>query len=140
MSTTTSAILERFEKQSTVLLTTFKRDGTPVRTPVSIVVRDGLAYFRTWDTAGKAKRLRNNPEVEVAPSTFRGEPTGPAVRGTARLLDAAEAKPIRRLLAGKYPLLHRVLVPLVHKMKRVHTVHYEVTLHAAGGSGGVTAS
>lgn len=137
---TTAAMLERFESQPTVLLTTFKRDGTPVRTPVSIVVRDGLAYFRTWDTAGKAKRLRHNPEVEVAPSTFRGEPTGPAVRGTARLLDAAEAKPIRRLLARKYPLLHRIAVPLAHKLMRVHTLHYEVTLHAADGPAGATAA
>ncbi|HEX6467550.1 MAG TPA: PPOX class F420-dependent oxidoreductase [Streptosporangiaceae bacterium] len=140
MSITTSAILERFEKQSTVLLTTFKRDGTPVRTPVSIVVRDGLAYFRTWDTAGKAKRLRNNPEIEVAPSTFRGEPTGPAVRGVARLLDAAEAKPIRRLFARKYPLLQRFLVPLGHKIMRVHTLHYEVTLQATEDGSGATPS
>ena len=123
----TESSLNRFDKQQTVLLTTFKRDGTPVGTPVSIVVRDGLAYFRTWDTAGKAKRLRNNPEVEITPSTFRGSPTGEVVRGTARLLGKAEAKPIRRLMARKYPLLQRVLVPLGHKIMRVHTLHYEFT-------------
>lgn len=126
----TESSLDQFDKQPTVLLTTFKRDGTPVGTPVSIVVRDGRAYFRTWHTAGKAKRLRNNPEVEIAPSTFRGSPTGQAVRGTARLLDKAEAKPIRRLLARKYPLLQRVLVPVGHKIMRVHTLHYEFIPHS----------
>ncbi len=125
----TGSQLDRFDKQPTVLLTTYRRDGTPVGTAVNIVVRDGRAYYRTWDTAGKAKRLRNNPEVEVAPSTVRGRPTGSAMRGTARLLSDAEAKPIRRMLARKYPMLQRILVPLGHKIMRVHTLHYEVTPH-----------
>jgi PPOX class probable F420-dependent enzyme len=133
--TATDQALERFADQKTVLLTTYKRDGTPVGTPVSIVVQDGRAYFRTWDTAGKAKRLRNNPEIEIAPfrdqlglPTGRGQVTGPAVRGTARLLSDAEARPVRRLLAGKYPFLQRIMVPITHKIKRVHTLHYELTL------------
>ncbi|HEY7483119.1 MAG TPA: PPOX class F420-dependent oxidoreductase [Streptosporangiaceae bacterium] len=135
--TTTDPTLERFADQKTILLTTYKRDGTPVGTPVSIVVQDGRAYFRTWDTAGKAKRLRNNPEVEVAPfrdrlglPTGHGTATGPAVHGTTRLLSNAEAKPIRRLMASKYPVLQRFLVPLGHKIKRVHTLHYELILDA----------
>jgi PPOX class probable F420-dependent enzyme len=126
----TESPLDRFADQPTVLLSTFRRDGTPVPTPVSIVVRDGHAYFRTWHTAGKVKRLRNNPEIEIAPSTFRGRQTGSAVRGTVRLLDKAEAKPIRLLLARKYPLLQRLLVPIGHKLMRVHTLHYEVTFDA----------
>jgi PPOX class probable F420-dependent enzyme len=130
----TDQALERFVDQKTVLLTTYKRDGTPVGTPVSIVIKDGRAYFRTWHTAGKAKRLRNDPEVEIAPfrdqlglPIGRGTQTGPAVHGTARLLSDAEAKPIRRLLARKYPFLQRYLVPIGHKIKRVRTLHYELT-------------
>src|SRR5262245_23368092 len=131
--TVTPSALRRLEQQKTVLLTTFKRDGTPVGTPVSIVVHDGRGYFRTWDTSGKAKRLRNNPEVEAAPfhdrlgmPTGHGTQTGPSDRFRVRLLDAAEARPIRRLLAGKYPLLQRFLVPIAHKIKRVKTLHYEL--------------
>jgi PPOX class probable F420-dependent enzyme len=134
MSFPTSA-LDRFAEQKTVLLTTFRRDGTPVGTPVSIVVHDGRAYFRTWHTAGKAKRLRNNPHVEVAPfqdrfglPTGRGTVSGSAVSGTVRLLTKAEAKPVRKLLAQKYPFLQRFLVPIGHKIKRVRTLHYELTL------------
>lgn len=129
----TPPALRRFEQQKTVLLTTYRRDGTPVGTPVSIVVHEGRAYFRTWDTSGKAKRLRNNPEVEVAPfrdrlglPTGHGTQTGPPIRGRVKLLDAAQAKPIRRLLARKYPFLQRFLVPVTHKIKRVHTLHYEL--------------
>ena len=36
--------------------------------------------FRSWHKAWKTKRLANNPQVEAAPSTLRGEPTGPAIR------------------------------------------------------------
>ena len=127
--------LDRFTDQRAVLLTTYRRDGTPVGTPVSIVVHDGRAYFRTWHTTGKAKRLRNNPDVEVAPyqdrfglPTGNGTVTGPAVPGTARLLSKAEAKPVRRMLTRKHPFLHGFLVPVTHKIKRVRTLHYELTL------------
>src|SRR5918994_6959571 len=61
-----------FARQRTVLLTTFRRDGTPVRTPVSIVVEGDRAFVRTWNTAGKANRIRSNPEVTIAPCTAGG--------------------------------------------------------------------
>ena len=43
--------LEPFVGQWAALLTTYKRDGTPVGTAVNIVVEDDHAYFRTCDTA-----------------------------------------------------------------------------------------
>jgi uncharacterized protein len=67
-----------------VRLTTFRRDGTPVPTAVHIVVDGDTAFFRTWNTAGKAKRLRHTPAVLVAPSTFRGHPRGPEIRAQAQ--------------------------------------------------------
>jgi PPOX class probable F420-dependent enzyme len=75
----TDAALAPLRQTKTILLTTFRRDGTPVATPVSIAFDGDRAFFRTWNTAHKAKRLRNNPTVEVAPSTLRGEPTRPAI-------------------------------------------------------------
>lgn len=87
------------------------------------------AVFRSFAKAGKTGRLRRNPAVEVAPSTFLGRPTGPAIRGTARLLDGAEARDAARLLSRKHPLLHGVLVPLAHRLgrrKTGRTVHFEL--------------
>lgn len=75
---------DQFVNQRTVLLTTYRRDGMPVGTPVNIVVDGNRAFVRTYDTAWKLKRIRNNPRVKVAPSTFRGQPTGPAVDARAR--------------------------------------------------------
>lgn len=127
VSTTASQAWAPFVRQKTVVVTTFRRDGTPVSSPVSIAVDGTAAYFRTWHTTGKARRLRRNSTVLIAPSTGRGRPTGPSVQGRAELLDGGEARHAARVLARKYPILHN-LVPLGHRLKRVRTLHYRVRL------------
>ena len=112
----------------TILLTTYRRDGEPVATPVSIAFDGDHAFFRTWHKAWKAKRLANDPRVEVAPSTLRGEPTGPAIRGRARRLESAEARRAAKALAGRHAVLQRVVVPLFHRLMRYRTLHYELEL------------
>jgi len=119
--------LEPFAEQWAVLLTTYKRDGTPVGTPVNIVVEGDHAYFRTWDTAWKLRRIRNNPEVEFAPSTARGSPTAPAIQARATVLEGKGSARAGRLLARKHPILHGLLVPLVHRLRGNKTMHVELT-------------
>ena len=123
---TPSRLLESFVGQWAVLLTTYKRDGTPIGTPVNIAVDGNRAFVRTFDTAWKLKRIHNNPEVEIAPSTWRGRPTGPAIRAHARLLEGEESAYAGRLLVRKHPILHRILVPLVHRLRGNETVHIEL--------------
>jgi PPOX class probable F420-dependent enzyme len=118
--------LDDLARCRTVRLETRKRDGTWVGTAVNLVVVDGRAFFRTYDASGKAKRLRNFSEVRVAPSTVGGRATGPAVDGLATLVDGADADLARGLLARKHPLLHRWLVPWMHRRKGWTTLHYAV--------------
>ena len=122
-----TSALEPFVDQNTVLLTTYRRDGTGVGTPVHIAVDGDRAYLRTWDTAWKLKRIRNNPEVEVAPSTVGGRPTRPAIRARARVLGGAESKYAAEMLARKYPILHGVLIPRLHRLRGNRTMHIELT-------------
>src|SRR3954449_294939 len=117
MSTAFSAVKDA----GTVLLTTYKRDGTGVGTPVSIAFDGDRAFFRTYDKAWKAKRLRHNPNVEVAPSTGGGKATGAAIHAHARLLDGADAKLAARSLAGRHRVLQAVLVPAFHRVMRYRT-------------------
>jgi PPOX class probable F420-dependent enzyme len=118
---------EAFRRRRTALLTTYKRDGTAVATPVTLAVDGERAYVRTWDSAWKAKRMRNNPSVLVAPSTVRGRATGPAIGARSRLLDGAEARHAARAIARRQPILQGVLVPLAHRVMRYRTLHYELT-------------
>ena len=119
--------LKTFVRQRAVLLTTYRRDGTPVGTAVNIAVDGDRAFVRTPHRTGKVKRLRNNPSVEIAPSTFLGKPTGPAMRARARLLSGDEATHASEVLARKYRILQGVLVPLAHRLTRSRTMHYEIT-------------
>jgi PPOX class probable F420-dependent enzyme len=126
VTTAPTLTLEPFVRQKTVLLTTYRRDGTPVGTPVNIAVDGDRAFVRTFDTAWKLKRIRNNPEVEIAPSTMRGEPTGPAIQARARVLSGSESEYAGRALARKYPILQGFFVPLFHRLRRHKTIHIEL--------------
>ena len=107
-----------FVDQKTIVLTTFRRDGTPVSTPINIAVDGDHAFIRSFAKAWKVRRLRNNPLVELAPSTTLGTATGPAIRARARLLDDRESRTAARALARKHPLLQGVLVPVSHRLFR----------------------
>jgi hypothetical protein len=118
--------LEVLKGAGTIVLTSYKRDGTPVPTPVSIAFDGDRAFFRSYDQAWKTKRLRNNARVEIAPATLRGKPTGPAVGARATLLAGAEAQVAARALARRHRLLQAVLVPFAHRLKHYQTMHYEL--------------
>jgi PPOX class probable F420-dependent enzyme len=76
------------------LLTTFRRSGEAVPTPVEIRARGERVYFTTWSTTGKVKRLAHTPNVTLARCTRMGKPTGPSVAGAARRLDGPEAEAV----------------------------------------------
>lgn len=102
--------VERLSKGNYLLVTTFRRDGTPVPTPVW-AGRDGddLIVW-TGPETGKVKRIRNNPVVELTVCDVRGKPRGDTVQGTARILDADESHRGRRLLKRKYGITGRLLI------------------------------
>ena len=80
------------ESSKTALLTTFRRGGEAVSTPLSIAVAGGKAYFVTASDSGKASRLAHTPRVTLAPCTVSGRVTGETVNGRARLLDPDERR------------------------------------------------
>jgi Pyridoxamine 5'-phosphate oxidase len=99
VGTAATPALAPFVRQKTVLVTSYRSDGTPVGTPVSIAVDGDRAVFRSFEKAWKTRRIRTNPRVDVAPSTARGTPTGLAVQATARR-PGGRRVPARRPAAG----------------------------------------
>ena len=102
--------IERLGRGSYLLVTTFRKDGTPVPTPVW-VGRDGDELIVwTQSKAGKVKRVRNNPTVELAACDVRGKARGETVKGTARILDAAGTERGRQVLRKKYGIAGHVTI------------------------------
>ena len=85
-----------------VALTSFRRDGTPVTTPIWVCAYgSGLAVW-TVRSSFKVKRIGNNPAVTVAPCKFRGEVIGPAAAGRATVISDEETAKLRKVIARKY--------------------------------------
>ena len=88
-----------------VLLTTFRKNGDGVATPVWIVsLPDGTAGFTTEVDSGKVKRIRNNPSVTLQPCNLRGKVTADSevVTATAAVLLGADARPVSKEVRRKY--------------------------------------
>lgn len=98
--------VDRLAAEKYVLLTTFRKDGRPVPTPVWVVRYDDSLAVWTARDSGKVKRLRRTGAVTVAPCDVRGRPRGEAVPGQASLMESAtDVDRIRKLIRRKYPVL-----------------------------------
>jgi uncharacterized protein len=127
MPISTATPLAELSRHHDMALQTRKRDGSWVTTPVNPLVEGDHVYFRTWHTSGKAKRLRNFPDVKFAPSTARGRPTGSWMRGHATLLERHDAAHAGELINRRYPVLQGVAVRLYHRLRRYRTLHYRIS-------------
>ena len=101
--------LESLAKGKYISLTTFRKDGTAVATPVWLVREGDRLLVTTQGSSGKARRIRNNSRVLIAPCTMRGKPTGEAIEATAQVLDPQESERVSTLVAKRYGLMGRFL-------------------------------
>ena len=94
-----------------ILLTTFRRDGTPVATPVwSVSLGEDRLGFWTSSGSGKAKRLAHTHRVTVQPCDARGKVksgTSP-VDATAEVVTGTELDEIRTQVKAKYGFMTQV--------------------------------
>jgi PPOX class probable F420-dependent enzyme len=89
---------------SAILLTAFKKDGTPVPTPLWHAVQDGVVYTSSLAGAGKLKRIRNDPRVTISACTLFGKPVGPTYAARARILSGNESDRASKLKEARYRL------------------------------------
>lgn len=118
--------LEALGRKNTLLLTTFRKDGRGVRTPVWVVHRDGKLYVRTGAQSGKAKRIRRDPRVELIPATITGSPMGPPIQGTARILE--DGAWLEEALARKYGLQKKLVDFVLARMGHHERAYLEIEL------------
>jgi uncharacterized protein len=109
--------LHQFTNQKYLNLETYRRNGTPVATPMWFAEHGGVFYVYSRADAGKVKRICQNPTVRVVPCTARGTPTGAWVGGTVRIVDEPDATLGHQLLTAKYGWLKR-LGDLVSRLRQ----------------------
>ncbi|MFF5637709.1 PPOX class F420-dependent oxidoreductase [Streptomyces sp. NPDC012825] len=97
-------IPEELRRGRYVSLTTFRKNGTGVATPVWYAVEGSELYAWTRTDSWKVKRLRNDPRVVAAVCDVRGDVPEDAERvtGEARLVTGEELRRVRKLLLRKY--------------------------------------
>ena len=106
-----------------VLLTTFRRNGDAVATPVWIVaLPESAAGFTTEIDSGKVKRIVNNPSVTLQACNMRGSvrPGAPVVNATAEVLQGAAAHEVGTAINRKYRAATALLAVggFLHKLLR----------------------
>ncbi|MBC9712705.1 PPOX class F420-dependent oxidoreductase [Streptomyces sp. TRM66268-LWL] len=122
----TSDALEALGRSRYISLTTYRKNGTPVSTPVWVVSDGTLLYVWTKTDTWKVKRLRNDKRVVVTACDVRGRIAEGAVsaEGTATLLDESGMPKVRRLLSRKYKWQYWMVdypALIVRLGKRPHT-------------------
>jgi uncharacterized protein len=101
-------------------ITSYKRNGQGVTTPVWFVQRDGRLLVETDAASGKVKRIRRNPQVRVAVCTASGRLRGEQVPAVAEILPDAEISAVERLIASKYRFDMIIFRPLRFVQARLH--------------------
>lgn len=97
--------LDELARERYINITTFKKDGTPVSTPVWVAGDDGRLLVWSAASAWKVKRIRRDGHVQVTPCTATGKPRGAPVDAQAEIL--TETDDVQRLLTRKYGLVYR---------------------------------
>ena len=102
-------------------ITSYKRDGQGVATPVWFVQRDGRLLVETDAASGKVKRIRRNPQVRVAVCNASGRLRGEQVPAVAQILPGSEIGAVERLIADKVHRFDMIIFrPLRFVQARLH--------------------
>jgi len=94
--------IAQFANAKYLNLETFRKTGIGVRTPIWFAQEGDTFHGYTLPDSGKAKRIRNNPKVRVAPCDMRGNLRGAWVDARARICEGTEAAHGQELLRRKY--------------------------------------
>ena len=100
-------------------LTSFKRDGTGVATPMWFVIDNQRLIVRTDPQSFKAKRIRRNPSVMIAPCTANGRPRSDPVPGRVEVLPDSELDHAEKLMARKYRIDRVLILPIYRALRRL---------------------
>ncbi|MGZ8686847.1 MAG: PPOX class F420-dependent oxidoreductase [Gaiellaceae bacterium] len=100
-------------------LTSYRRNGAPVATPVWFVTENGRLLVSTDAGCYKVKRIPRNPSVSIAACTATGRLRGEPVEARVELLPETEGPHVEELMARKYRFDRILVLPLYRAVQRL---------------------
>jgi hypothetical protein len=102
--------LEKFVDQKYINLETYRKDQTPVKTPVWFIIENDQIHIITKETTGKVKRLRNNSNARIAICSMRGDVKSDWIDVNAKkIVDERDVEKIVKLRKKKYGFSVRLI-------------------------------
>ncbi len=107
-------------KEKYLSLTTFRKTGEAVVTPMWFADRIGTIYVESGANAGKLKRIRHTARVTLAPCTIGGKVTGSEIEGEARILnESQEINAAKAAMSKKYGLMRNLYYFLLNTIRTI---------------------
>jgi PPOX class probable F420-dependent enzyme len=116
------------EGHALINLTTFRKDRTPVSTPVMFARCDGKFYIVTGKTTGKLKRIIRDSRITFAPCDQRGNVLGETFSGSARIMSPQEWESVKTRVQWRTPSLVRFIFNRIRDLRAGGNVYLEITL------------
>jgi PPOX class probable F420-dependent enzyme len=108
------------DKEKCLSLTTFRKSGEVVVTPVWFAESKGIIYVGTGANAGKIKRIRHTERVTLAACTMSGKVTGSEIEGIARIVSESEEISVAEAaLAKKYGLTRSIYYFILNALSSI---------------------
>jgi|TARA_B100000470_G_C19690704_1_gene346346 hypothetical protein len=102
--------LDQFIDQKYINLETYRKDQTPVKTPVWFVIDNDQLYITTKETTGKVKRLRNNQNARIAVCSMKGDIKSSWIDvGLENITEESDVEKIVKLRKKKYGFSARLI-------------------------------
>ena len=106
-------------------LTSFKRDGSGVATPVWFVTENGRLLVKTDAQSFMVKQVHRNATVTIAPCTASGRLRGEPTPAHAELLPQSNIDHVDQLLVRKHRVDKVLILPLYRAMQKLRGAHAE---------------
>ena len=116
----------RFRKEEFLSLETYRKNGETIKSPMWFAQDNDTLYLWTMADTSKVKRIRNNPNVNIAPCKRMGEVTGEWMTAHATIDDSpimvaqVEAMLLKKI--GLFFRIFRFIDAIRDRQKKSHRI------------------
>jgi len=121
----------RFRKEEFLSLETYRKNGQTIKSPMWFAQDNDALYLWTMADTSKVKRIRNNPNVNIAPCKRMGEVTGEWMTAHATIDDSpivvAQVEAMLLKKVGLFFRIFRFIDAIRDRQKNSHRICIKLT-------------